>query len=79
MHVQCNMCMRTPTHSRQVKTKPIDMSKLSALHFCIYYTYCNAMLVIVGIGNAFRTTVIRCLMELRSKTDLFTNRVVLKK
>ena len=64
------MCMHTPTHSSQVKTKHIDISKLNALHFCIYYTYCNSMLVIVGIGRAFLTTVRQFLMELRSKTDI---------
>ena len=71
--------MHTPTHSSQAETKPIDISKLSAFHFCIHYTYCNSMRVIVGIGRAFRTNVRQFLVELRSKTDLFTNTDVLTK
>ena len=73
------MRMRTPTHSIQVETKPIDITKLSAFHICIYYTYSNSMRVVVGIGRAFLTTVRQFLMELRSKTDSFSNRDVLTK
>jgi len=37
-HIKCTISKHSPTHNRQVKTKNIDVLKLSAIQFCIYYT-----------------------------------------